>query len=301
MTWSAAAGSVNANGLYTAPAVNTQTNVIVTATSKADSSKSASATVTVDPVSTQPLTIATTNLPQGQQGNGYSEAFTAAGGTTPYSWSISAGTPPSGVAMNANGDFAGLPVAAGTFHFTVTVTDAANKTASGNFSVTVAAGGNFDGPAELPRATVSSAMSNTPAPGTVIPVSAGGNFQTALNAAQCGDVIELQAGATFTGHFTVPAKNCDANHWIIIRTSAPDSALPAEGHRVTPCYAGVASLPGRPAYSCTHASNVMARVQNQAGRQSVRVRRRRQLLPLAGSGNYSSRRNLGSGRTGEDH
>ena len=68
VTWSAAAGSVNANGLYTAPAVTTQTNVIVTATSKADSSKSASATVTVDPVSTQPLTITTTNLPQGEQG-----------------------------------------------------------------------------------------------------------------------------------------------------------------------------------------------------------------------------------------
>ena len=56
-----------------------------------------------------------------------------------------------------------------------------------------------------------------------------------------------------------------ANHWIVIRTSAPDSALPAEGQRVTPCYAGVASLPGRPPYSCTHASNVMAKVQIQTG------------------------------------
>ena len=43
VTWSATAGSVNANGLYTAPTVTTQTNVIVTATSNADSSKSASA------------------------------------------------------------------------------------------------------------------------------------------------------------------------------------------------------------------------------------------------------------------
>ncbi len=263
VTWSAAAGSVNANGLYTAPAVNTHTNVIVTATSKVDSSKSASATVTVDPVGTQPLTIATTNLPQGQQGNAYTEVFAATGGATPYSWSISAGTPPSGIAMNANGDFAGLPAAAGTFQFTVTVTDAANQSASGNFSATVIAGGNFDGPAELPRVTVPSAMSNTPAPGSVISVNAGGDLQTALNNAQCGDVIELQAGATFTGRFTVPAKTCDANHWIVIRSSAPDSALPAEGQRATPCYAGIASLPGRPQYSCANPKNVMAKVQMQ--------------------------------------
>src|ERR1019366_6765821 len=176
---------------------------------------------------------------------------------------ISAGTPPAGIAMNTNGDFAGMPTAAGTFNFTVTVTDATNKTATGNFRVTVTAGGNFDGPAELPRVTVPSAMTDTPAPGTVISVNAGGDLQSALNNANCGDVIQLQAGATFTGKFIVPAKNCDINHWIIVRTSAPDSALPAEGQRATPCYAGVASLPGRPQYSCANPKNVMAKVQIQ--------------------------------------
>jgi Putative Ig domain len=261
VTWSAAAGSVDDNGVYTAPAVNTQSNVIVTATSNADSSKSSSATVTVNPAITQALAITTTNLPQGQQGNTYSEIFAATGGTTPYSWSISAGTAPAGTAMSANGDLAGMPTAAGTFNFTVTVTDANSQTANGNFSATVLAGGNFDGPAELPRVTVPSAMSDTPAPGSVITVNAGGNLQTALTNAHCGDVIELQAGATFTGRFTVPAKNCDNSHWIIVRTSAPDSALPAEGQRATPCYAGVASLPGRPQYSCANPSKVMAKVQ----------------------------------------
>src|SRR6202158_495000 len=250
VTWSAAvagstaaAGSVDATGLYTAPAVNAQTNVVVTATSNADSSKSAGAAVTVNPVNIQALKITTGNLPQGQQGNAYSEVFTATGGTTPYSWKISAGTPPAGIAMNANGDFAGVPTAAGTSSFTATVTDAANKTATGNFSATIIAGSNFDGPAELPRVTVPSAMADTPAPGSVIPVNAGGDLQSALNTANCGDVIQLQAGATFSGKFIVPAQNCDINHWIIVRTSAPDSALPAEGQRATPCYAGVASLP----------------------------------------------------------
>ena len=121
--------------------------------------------------------------------------------------------------------------------------------------------GQYDGPAELPRVTVDSAMSDTPAPGSIISVNAGDDLRAALKSAQCGDIIELQAGATFTGQFNVPAKNCDNNHWIWIRTSAPDSALPAEGQRATPCYAGVASLEGRPQYPCNNPTNVMAKVQ----------------------------------------
>jgi hypothetical protein len=261
--WSATAGSVDANGLYTAPTVTSQTNLVVKAISNADSSKSSNAAVTVDPVNNQGLKITTGSLPEGNQGNTYSEVFSATGGTTPYIWSISAGTPPAGIVMNANGDFAGIPTTSGTSSFAVKVTDATAKTASGNFSVTVVAGGNFDGPAELPKVTVPSAMSDSPAPGSVITVNAGGDLQSALNNAHCGDVIHLQAGATFTGRFIVPAKSCDDSHWIIIRTSSPDSALPAEGQRATPCYAGVASLPGRPPYSCPNPKNVMAKVQIQ--------------------------------------
>ncbi len=102
--------------------------------------------------------------------------------------------------------------------------------------------GGYDGPAQLPIATVNSSMSQTPAGGSVIAVNAGGNLQSALNSVQCGSVIQIQAGASFTGDFKLPARACDDNHWIIVRTSSPDSALPAEGTRVTPCYAGVASL-----------------------------------------------------------
>ncbi len=118
-----------------------------------------------------------------------------------------------------------------------------------------------DGPAELPRATVPSAMSDTPARGSVLAVKAGEDLQSALNNANCGDIIELQAGAVFNGPFFVPAKNCDINHWIWIRTSSPDRDLPAEGQRATPCYAGFTSLEGRPHYNCPVAANVMAMVQ----------------------------------------
>src|SRR6202522_3605761 len=165
VTWSATAGSFNATGLYVAPAVTEQTNVVVTATSVVDPTQSGNASVTIAPVNQQPLQIATGSLPQGQQGSTYSEVFSATGGTAPYSWSIAAGTTPPGLTMNSGGDLSGMPTSTGTFNFTVMVADASGKTATGSFSVTTIAGGNYDGSAELPRVTVPSAMADTPAPG----------------------------------------------------------------------------------------------------------------------------------------
>jgi hypothetical protein len=264
VTWSASAGSVNSNGLYTAPNVKTTSNATVTATSQADPTQSASAAVTINPAQGQSLQITTSSLPQGQQGEPYSAGFTATGGTQPYSWSITGGKLPPGVTLNTSGDLSGSPTTVGTFNFTVTVTDAKGNTASGNFSITIVSSSGYDGPAQLPQVTVASSMADSPAPGAVINVKAGGDLQSALNSAQCGDTIQLQAGATFTGKYTVPAKNCDANHWIIVRTSSSDSSLPAEGQRATPCYAGVGSLPGRPPYNCSNPKNVFAKVQTQS-------------------------------------
>ncbi len=121
--------------------------------------------------------------------------------------------------------------------------------------------GAFDGPAELPRAKVKSSLLDTPAPGKSKTVKASDDLQKALNDAACGDTLQLEAGAVFTGHFLVPEKHCDDAHWIVVRTSAPNSALPPEGARLTPCYAGIASLPGRPAYACATPKNVLVRIE----------------------------------------
>src|SRR5262249_14876933 len=90
-------------------------------------------------------------------------------------------------------------------------------------------------PPERPRTTVDT--TDVRPTGRTIAVPAGGNFQAALNAAQPGDVIALEAGATFRGPFTLPAK--PGTGWIIVRTSAPDSSLPPPGTRVTPADAPV--------------------------------------------------------------
>jgi hypothetical protein len=74
--------------------------------------------------------------------------------------------------------------------------------------------------------------------GRVIAVSAGGNLQAALNAAQPGDAIDLPAGATFVGNFTLPNK--PGATWITVRSSSHDR-LPPPGSRVSPSDA--ASMP----------------------------------------------------------
>jgi len=120
--------------------------------------------------------------------------------------------------------------------------------------------GRFDGPAELPRVYVKSALSDTPAPGQSVLVKTAAELATALEKVNCGDTIRLQAGAEFAGLFTLPVKPCDDGHWIVVRTSAADADLPPEGTRISPCYAGVASLPGRPKYPCPSPKNVMAKI-----------------------------------------
>jgi hypothetical protein len=125
-------------------------------------------------------------------------------------------------------------------------------------SSTDAPGSRFDGPAELPRVFVHSSLADTPARGKRWEVKSSDDLQAILKRANCGDTIQLQAGATFTGVFTLPAKVCDDDNWILIRSNAPDAALPPEGTRITPCYAGVASLPGRPPLNCTSTQKAMA-------------------------------------------
>lgn len=261
VTWSASAGTISSTGDFTAPKVTSNTTVTVTATSASSSSLHATATLTVTPQVV--LTIANSTLPQGQANTPYGATLSASGGVSPYHWSLSSGTLPSGIQLQASsGVITGMTALSGSYPFTPKVTDASGKTATQPFTLTISSGSasGFDGPAELPRVYIQTAMANTPAPGTTTTVNAGGDFQSALNNANCGDTIQLQAGATFTGAFNFPAKSCDDNHWIIVRTSSADSLLPPEGSRLTPCYAGVSSLPGRPAFQCASTKNVLAKL-----------------------------------------
>jgi hypothetical protein len=261
--WNASAGTISTSGLFTAPSVTTAATATVTATSAEESEAKASATISITPVASSSLTISTSALPDASQGAAYSAGLSATGGSQPYSWSITAGSLPGGVAINDSGILSGNPLKTGSFSFTAEVTDAASHTATASLTLAVDvvnANSKFDGPAELPRVYVQSALANTPADGKTWSVTDAASLQTALNSSACGDTINLKAGATFTGAWTFPGKNCDDQHWIIVRTSAPDSSLPPEGTRITPCFAGISSLPGRPALNCSSTQNVMAKL-----------------------------------------
>ena len=112
----------------------------------------------------------------------------------------------------------------------------------------VAQFGDKDGPAELPRACYYTALDGTPSPGKQVRVAANSDLSAAIDGAKCGDTLLLPAGASFNVN-ELPAKKCDDQHYITVRTDTPDSKLPAEGTRISPAWAGVASLPGRPPFA----------------------------------------------------
>ena len=80
--------------------------------------------------------------------------------------------------------------------------------------------------AQLPISTVDISISSST--GRTIEVKAGGDLQAAIDSARPGDTILLQAGATFTGNFTLPNKGSGTDY-ITIKSAGP---LPTAGERV---------------------------------------------------------------------
>jgi hypothetical protein len=100
------------------------------------------------------LSITSTSLPASATQSPYSQTLTANGGTAPYAWSVTSGALPDGLTLETpTGVLAGTPTAAGTFNFTVTVTDANGVSVQRQFTITVGEGLRFVTPAALPSAT----------------------------------------------------------------------------------------------------------------------------------------------------
>ncbi|MFN7998088.1 MAG: hypothetical protein U0Q18_30990 [Bryobacteraceae bacterium] len=80
----------------------------------------------------------------------------------------------------------------------------------------------------LPQASVDTTFPTVTGQST--PVPTGSDFQAALDSANCGDELVLDAGAVYTGNFYVPAKICSQK--ILIRSSGLSSLT--AGQRVGP-------------------------------------------------------------------
>ena len=85
-----------------------------------------------------PLLLETNSLPEGSGATPYSATLSASGGVPPYTWSITSGSLPAGLALNASaGTITGKPTSMGTFNLTVKVTDSVSQTATAPLTILV--------------------------------------------------------------------------------------------------------------------------------------------------------------------
>ena len=130
-TWTSSntsVATVNAAGLASGTAPGSTT---ITA---AFSGKTGIATLTVQAA---PLTITTGSLPNGVLNSAYSATLAGSGGTLPYGWSLQSGSLPPGLSLSTSGTISGTPTAAGSYNFTVRLTDNVAQTVTKALSITI--------------------------------------------------------------------------------------------------------------------------------------------------------------------
>ncbi|MDH5822689.1 putative Ig domain-containing protein [Luteimonas sp. RD2P54] len=70
-----------------------------------------------------PVSVAPATLPSAAVAAAYSQVLSASGGSGPYTFAVTAGALPAGLALAPGGTLSGTPTAGGSFNFTVTATD----------------------------------------------------------------------------------------------------------------------------------------------------------------------------------
>lgn len=209
-TWNLSSGSVPgglslaASGLISGTPSATGTFIFIV---RVIDSKAQSATSQVTLVVAPPLSITTTALPNGAVGAAYSQTLAATGGTPPYTWTLKTGALPTGLALSATGSITGKPSAAGTFIFTVQVTDSLSITATRPLGINVPVGLAISTAATLPPGSIGTNYSVTlAASGGAQPyswvVSAGSSLPPGLSLSPAG-VISGMPTTVGTFNFTV--------------------------------------------------------------------------------------------------
>lgn len=169
-------------------------------------------TLTVNPAA---LRITTSTLASGQVGIAYSQGLDAAGGTAPYTWTVSSGSLPAGLFLSSSGTISGTPTTAGNSSFIVRVTDAQEPASSTTvaLSLTIAPPPLVVVTATLPNGTVGSAYSDTlAASGGVSPYSwtvTSGALPAGLSLSAAGTISGTPT-AVGTASFTVQARDAQA-------------------------------------------------------------------------------------------
>ncbi|MFV0458314.1 MAG: putative Ig domain-containing protein [Actinomycetales bacterium] len=171
------------------------------------------------------VTITPDTLPGATAGAAYSQTLTAGSGTAPYTFAVTGGSLPAGLALTTDGTLSGTPTEAGPFSFTVTATDSTPGTA-GSGQVTYAL------EVALPMVSIST---------TSLPDGTSGSAYSATMAAE-GGVADytyaltegpLPAGLTLNSNGTVTGTPTEAGTFTVT-VEAMDSTTgtgPATGSR----------------------------------------------------------------------
>lgn len=139
------AGETNTHSVtYSAAGLATgtySTTITIASTNASNSPQSIPVSLIVSPPTsnpTPPIITADCPLPNGTVGSSYSVILGASGGTTPYNWSLSSGSLPSGLSLNSNaGIISGTPTTADTQNFTIRCTGATSLFADKACSITI--------------------------------------------------------------------------------------------------------------------------------------------------------------------
>jgi hypothetical protein len=100
------------------------------------------------------------------------------------------------------------------------------------------------------------AIESRPGGGRILRVPPGGNIQAALNSAESGDIVELQAGTVYAGTITLPKK--PLTDFVTIRSSAAGDlpsdkrVSPAQRHLMATITSGILGRPAVQASSGAH-------------------------------------------------
>ena len=158
------------------------------------------------------LSINTASLSNAVVNSAYSVTLVATGGTSPYAWSVSTGSLPTGLTLNSSGFLSGTPTTAGTYNFTVQALDSTSptaQTATHAYSITVAAALAIT-TATLPNALATSAYTTTlSAAGGTAPyawIVSAGALPSGLSLAPNGT---LSGTPTVAGTYTFTAQVTD--------------------------------------------------------------------------------------------
>ena len=169
----------------------------------------------------------------GHGGAAYNQTCRATGGTGTYTFSVSAGTLPAGLTLNAStGAITGTPTTAATSSFTITATDGNGATGSRAYTFTVNAAVTVN-PADAADGTVGTAYSQT-----VSAAGGNGSYTYSVSAGVLPAGLTLNAGTgVISGTPTAAATSA-----FTIRATDGNGAIGSRAYSVT-VNAGIAVNP----------------------------------------------------------